>query len=56
MRMSRSDEELMDAVAHGDSRALGELVERYHALDYPFYFFDIRANAENRVARYLQEK
>jgi RNA polymerase sigma-70 factor, ECF subfamily len=29
--MSRSDEELMDAVAHGDSRALGDLIERYHA-------------------------
>jgi pimeloyl-ACP methyl ester carboxylesterase len=26
----------------------------YHGYDYPFYFFDIRANAENRVARYLQ--
>ncbi len=29
--MSRSDEELMDAVAYGDSRALSELVGRYHA-------------------------
>jgi hypothetical protein len=28
----------------------------YHPYDYPFYFFDIRANAENSVARYLQEK
>jgi len=28
----------------------------YHIYDYPLYFFDIRANAENRVARYLQEK
>jgi hypothetical protein len=28
----------------------------YHPYDYPFYFFDIRANAENRVARYLQKK
>ncbi len=25
----------------------------YHAFDYPFYFFDIRANAENRVAKYF---
>ena len=27
----------------------------YHPYDYPFYFFDIRANAENRVAKYLQK-
>ena len=27
----------------------------YHPFDYPFYYFDIRANAENRVARYLKE-
>ncbi len=28
----------------------------YHPYDYPFYFFDIRANAENRVARYLEQR
>jgi hypothetical protein len=28
----------------------------YHAFDYPFYFFDIRANAEMRVAKYLQKE
>jgi len=28
----------------------------HHPFDYSFYFFDIRANAENRVARYLNEK
>ena len=28
----------------------------YHAFDYPFYLFDIRANAENRVARHPREK
>ncbi len=27
----------------------------YHPYDYPFYFFDIRTNAENRVARYLEK-
>jgi hypothetical protein len=27
----------------------------YHPYDYPFYYFDIRANAENRVARYLEK-
>ncbi|MHB8895013.1 MAG: DUF3089 domain-containing protein [Candidatus Geothermincolia bacterium] len=27
----------------------------YHSYDYPFYYFDIRANAENRVARYLSK-
>jgi phosphatidylserine/phosphatidylglycerophosphate/cardiolipin synthase-like enzyme len=27
----------------------------YHNYDYPFYYFDLRANAENRVARYLNE-
>ena len=25
----------------------------YHTFDYPFYFFDVRANAANRVAHYL---
>ena len=25
----------------------------YHGYDYPFYYFDIRANAANRIARYL---
>ena len=28
----------------------------YHNYDYPFYYFDIRANAENRVAHYLNKK
>ncbi len=28
----------------------------YHPFDYPFYYFDIRANAANRVARYLSKK
>jgi len=28
----------------------------YHMYDYPLYFFDIRANAENRVARFLAGK
>jgi len=28
----------------------------YHAFDYPFYFFDLRANAEKRVAKYLQKE
>jgi hypothetical protein len=27
----------------------------YHAYDYPFYYFDIRANAANRVQRYQSE-
>jgi hypothetical protein len=26
----------------------------YHSFDYPFYYFDIRANADERVARYLK--
>ena len=25
----------------------------YHSFDYPFYYFDIRANAADRVAHYL---
>jgi hypothetical protein len=25
----------------------------YHSFDYPFYYFDIKANAANRIARYL---
>jgi hypothetical protein len=25
----------------------------YHAFDYPFYFFDVRANAANRIEHYL---
>jgi hypothetical protein len=25
----------------------------YHSYDYPFYFFDVRANAANRIERYL---
>jgi hypothetical protein len=25
----------------------------YHNYDYPFYYFDIQANAANRIARYL---
>jgi hypothetical protein len=28
----------------------------YHPFDYPFYYFNIRANAANRVARYLSKK
>ena len=28
----------------------------YHPYDYPFYYFDIRANAANRVAHYLSKK
>jgi len=28
----------------------------YHNYDYPFYYFDIRANAANRIARYLSKK
>jgi hypothetical protein len=28
----------------------------YHPYDYPFYYFDIRANAANRIARYLKKK
>jgi pimeloyl-ACP methyl ester carboxylesterase len=28
----------------------------YHNYDYPFYYFDIRANAANRIARYLVKK
>ena len=27
----------------------------YHSFDYPFYYFNIRANAENRVAQYLKK-
>jgi hypothetical protein len=27
----------------------------YHNYDYPFYYFDIRANAENRIAHYLNK-
>ncbi|MHB8895011.1 MAG: DUF3089 domain-containing protein [Candidatus Geothermincolia bacterium] len=27
----------------------------YHPFDYPFYYFDIRANAENRVVRYFEK-
>jgi pimeloyl-ACP methyl ester carboxylesterase len=27
----------------------------YHPYDYPFYYFDIRANAENRIAHYLNK-
>lgn len=32
------------------------LIGIYHPYDYPFYYFDIRANAEKRVARYLETK
>jgi len=28
----------------------------YHTFDYPFYYFDLRANATNRIARYLEKK
>jgi hypothetical protein len=28
----------------------------YHSFDYPFYYFDIRANADNRVAQYFLKK
>ena len=28
----------------------------YHTFDYPFYYFDLRANATNRVARYFSKK
>lgn len=28
----------------------------YHPYDYPFYYFDIRANATTRIARYLKKK
>jgi pimeloyl-ACP methyl ester carboxylesterase len=28
----------------------------FHNYDYPFYYFDIRANAANRIARYLANK
>jgi hypothetical protein len=28
----------------------------YHSFDYPFYYFDIRANAENRIAKYSAKK
>lgn len=28
----------------------------YHTYDYPFYFYNIRANAQNRVDRYLAEQ
>ena len=31
------------------------LIGIYHPYDYPFYYFDIRANAANRVARYLKK-
>lgn len=28
----------------------------YHPYDYPFYYFDIRANAANRIARYMKKR
>ncbi|MBN1290048.1 MAG: DUF3089 domain-containing protein [Actinobacteria bacterium] len=28
----------------------------YHPFDYPFYYFDIRENARNRIARYMKDK
>jgi hypothetical protein len=28
----------------------------YHNYDYPFYYFDLRANAADRIARYLKTK
>ncbi|HEY5532772.1 MAG TPA: DUF3089 domain-containing protein [Candidatus Anoxymicrobiaceae bacterium] len=28
----------------------------YHTFDIPFYYFDLRANAANRIARYLEKK
>ncbi len=28
----------------------------YHSFDYPFYFFNIRANAENRANKFLKNK
>jgi len=28
----------------------------YHSFDYPLYYFDIRADSANRVARYLKKK
>lgn len=28
----------------------------YHTFDIPFYYFDLRANAANRIARYLSKK
>jgi len=27
----------------------------YHSFDYPFYYFDLRANARNRIDRYLKK-
>jgi hypothetical protein len=28
----------------------------FHSFDYPFYYYNIRANAEERVAEYLKER
>ena len=28
----------------------------YHSFDYPFYYFDIRANAADRIANYFLKK
>jgi hypothetical protein len=28
----------------------------YHPYDYPFYYFDIRANAANRITHYFSKK
>ena len=28
----------------------------YHPYDYPFYYFDIMANAESRVAKYFENR
>ena len=28
----------------------------YHGFDYPFYYFDIQANAANRIAHYLADR
>ena len=43
-----ADEDLLyELMQHGFPRGV------YHSFDYPFYYFNIRANAQNRVSKYL---
>jgi len=40
-------------LAPGNAMVAGGI---YHTFDYPFYFFDLRANAANRIARFLAKE
>lgn len=44
-----ADEDALYPLTKGFGRGV------YHSFDYPFYYFNIQANAENRAARFLEQ-